>query len=218
MTMPAALPYVFPFAVFLFLLALRPHVPLGAAEYPAWTVIIALSLLVSRRVLSFRLQKPVGSVVVGIAVFGIWIAPELIWPGSHSHWLFQNALLGEWRSSFPEPFRNQTAILALRFLRAAALVPILEELFWRGWLMRWLIAPRFEQVPLGSYSRFSFWATAVLFAIEHGPLWDVGLLAGIAYNLWMLRCRRLGDCILAHAVTNACLSAYVVAAGRWEYW
>lgn len=218
MTMSAALPYVFPFAVFLCLLMLRAVVPLGAAEYPIWLVIITLSLLVSRQVLSCRLRKPLGSVVVGIAVFGIWIAPELVWPGYRNHWLFQNAVLGEWRSSFPEPFRNDPWLLTLRFIRAAALVPVLEELFWRGWLMRWLIAPRFEQVPLGAYSPFSFWVTAALFAIEHGPLWDVGLLAGIAYNLWMLRCRSLEDCILAHAVTNACLSAYVVSAGRWEYW
>jgi hypothetical protein len=28
----------------------------------------------------------------------------------------------------------------------------------------------------------------------------------------------LGDLILAHAVANACLSAYVVVAGKWEYW
>jgi membrane protease YdiL (CAAX protease family) len=58
----------------------------------------------------------------------------------------------------------------------------------------------------------------VLFASEHGAYWDVGLAAGVAYNWWMVRTRSLGDLILAHAVTNLCLSVYVIAAGKWEYW
>jgi hypothetical protein len=84
--------------------------------------------------------------------------------------------------------------------------------------MRWIINPDFEKVPLGAYARGAFWITAVLFATEHGPLWDVGLAAGIAYNWWIVRTRSLGDCILAHGVTNACLSGFVIAAGRWQYW
>ena len=76
------------------------------------------------------------------------------------------------------------------------LVPVLEELFWRGWLMRWLIRPDFEAVRLGTYTHYSFWVTAALFAAEHGPYWDVGLLAGIIYNWWMVRTGRLADCIV----------------------
>ena len=45
-----------------------------------------------------------------------------------------------------------------------------------------------------------------------------GLLAGILYNWWMIRTRSLGDCILAHAVTNAALSVFVIVFRRWEYW
>jgi len=59
------------------------------------------------------------------------------------------------------------------------------------WLMRWLISPQFEKVPLGAYQAGAFWITAVLFASEHGPYWDVGLVAGVAYNWWMVRTRSL---------------------------
>ena len=59
---------------------------------------------------------------------------------------------------------------------------------------------------------------AGLFAVEHGPYWDVGFATGILYNWWMVRTKSLGDLILAHGITNACLSGYVVAAGKWEYW
>ena len=84
--------------------------------------------------------------------------------------------------------------------------------------MRWLIAPDFRRVPMGACTAASFWIVALLFASEHGSFWDVGLAAGIVYNWWMVRTRSLGDLILAHAVTNGCLSLYVVAAGKWQYW
>ena len=51
---------------------------------------------------------------------------------------------------------------------------------------------------------------AALFASEHGSYWEVGLAAGILYNWWVVRTRNMADCILAHAVTNAILSAYVL--------
>ncbi len=98
------------------------------------------------------------------------------------------------------------------------LVPIIEELFWRGWVMRWLIDRDFTKIPLGTYLPSAFWITAVLFASEHGPYWEVGLAAGVIYNWWMLRTRSLADCILAHAITNGALAVYVVTAGAWRYW
>lgn len=64
----------------------------------------------------------------------------------------------------------------------------------------------------------AFWIVALLFASEHGSYWDVGLATGIIYNAWMVRTKSLGDLILTHAVTNLCLSLYVIAAGKWEYW
>jgi hypothetical protein len=104
-------------------------------------------------------------------------------------------------------------------LTTAAVVPVIEELFWRGWLMRWLIDSRnFEKVPIGTYQWAAFWLVAVLFAAEHGPYWEVGLLAGIAYNYWLTRTRNLADCILAHAVTNAALGIFVLGTGEWQYW
>jgi uncharacterized protein len=95
---------------------------------------------------------------------------------------------------------------------------VLEELFWRAWLMRWLINTDFLRVPLGAYTPFAFWLTAILFASEHGPYWDVGLVAGVIYNWWMIRSKSVADCILAHATTNAALSGYVLTTGQWQYW
>ena len=84
--------------------------------------------------------------------------------------------------------------------------------------MRWLIDTDFERVPLGRYGAFAFWLTAILFASEHGPYWDVGLITGVIYNLWIIRTKSVADCILMHAVTNAILSWYVIGQGQWQYW
>jgi CAAX prenyl protease-like protein len=139
-------------------------------------------------------------------------------PGYRNAPAFSNAITGKLHSSLKPAEIGSQWILFWRTLRAVTIVPIVEELFWRGWLMRWLIQPDFQRVRLGTYAPVAFWVTAILFASEHGPYWDVGLATGIIYNLWMLRTRSIADCILMHAVTNAALSSYVIAGSQWQYW
>lgn len=213
----AAVPYVAGFAVFLLLLALGSAAPPLASPAVRVAALALLLALVARPVLDLRPSSPAGSVLVGLAVFSVWIAPDLIWPGYRDHWLFQNALTGR-LAILDEPAHSDAWFLLFRVLQAVFVVPIVEELFWRGWLMRWLIDADFERVRLGSYTPLSFWLTAALFASEHGPHWDVALAAGFAYNAWMIRTRRLADAILAHAATNAALCVYVIGWGKFEYW
>lgn len=214
-----SLPYVAGFVVFLALVALHSVAPLPdlADQIVRLAVVGAVIVLVSRPVLDLRIHRFAASALIGVAVFLLWIAPDLLFPGYRNSVLFHNPLTGAAQSSLSAG-RTSPAVLALRTLRAAIVVPIVEELFWRAWLMRWLAAPDFRKIPLGAYHASAFWTVAVLFASEHGPYWDVGLMAGIVYNWWMTRAKSLGDLILAHAITNACLSAYVIAAGKWEYW
>jgi len=216
----AAVPYVAPFVIFLALIGLSHLWPMPALadEILRLVVMLAVLSLVARPVMNFRMQNWGASVLVGVAIFILWIAPDLLFVQYRSLFLFDNSVVGTARSSLTEAARHDVPVLFLRTLRAVAIVPIVEELFWRGWLMRWVINNDFERVPLGAYSALSFWAVALLFASEHGPYWDVGLVAGILFNWWMIRTKSLGDLILAHAVANACLSGYVIAAGKWEYW
>jgi CAAX prenyl protease-like protein len=215
-----SIPYVGPFVLFLVLLMTAEYLrPLGAWEYPLRVIILSAALiLLSRHVIDLRVRSFVPSVAVGVAVFGIWIAPDLLFPGYRDSILFSNPITGTLKSSVDEVLRSDPMVLVFRTVRAVLLVPIIEELFWRGWLMRWLINPDFRQVPLGAYTAQAMIVSAALFASEHGPYWDVGLIAGLIYNWWMIRTKSLGDCILAHAVTNGVLSAYVIATGAWQYW
>ncbi len=180
-------------------------------------VIVALWVF-SRGVLDFRARSAVWSALLGVAVFVVWVAPDWLSAEYRHSILFENPLTGAARSSLSGAARQDPVTLAMRTFRAVALVPIAEELFWRGWLMRWLVAPEFSRVGLGVYRPFSFALTAILFASEHGPYWDVGLITGIIFNLWMIRQKTLGDMFIAHASANACLSAYVIAFEKWEYW
>jgi CAAX prenyl protease-like protein len=126
--------------------------------------------------------------------------------------------MGHVGSSLQPEALTSGSILFWRTLRAATVVPIAEELFWRAWLMRWFSNHDFQKIPLGTYAPLALWLTAIFFGAEHGPYWDVGLLTGIVYNFWMIRSKCLGDCVLMHAVTNLLLSLYVIAYGQWQYW
>lgn len=207
-------------ALFLAFLALQNQLKaLGPAEFPLRVAILAVFLwAVSRHVISFRVSRLLGSIAIGVAVFVVWIAPDVLFPGYRQHWLFSNSLLGTVSTAIPQGLELDPLVLVFRTIRAAILVPIIEELFWRAWLMRWLIRPDFESVPLGTYEPKSFWIVAALFAVEHGPYWDVGLIAGVIYNAWMVRSKSLGDLILAHGVTNLILSLYVIFLRQWQYW
>ena len=214
-----ALPYVVPMAGLLLLLAVGDKLGLGPWEYAVRVVLLAgLLWFFSRSRVDLRAPHWVGSVLVGTAVFVIWIGPDVLWPGYRHHWIFNNPLTGAPKSSVPEEWRGLPVVVTGRALRAIVFVPIIEELFWRGWMMRWLINPRFERVALGTFTPYAFWTSAVLFASVHGAYWEVGLIAGVVYNWWMVRTRSLGDCTLAHAVTNALLTTYVFTAGQWQYW
>jgi len=215
----ATLAWIGPFVVFMLWLAVDKYLPLAnpAKELLRDTVIIAAIVGFSRRVLPTRAPQWRASIALGIAVCALWIAPDTLIPGWRSHWLFQNSVTGRVTTSIP-PASLTPLMLVLRTARAALLVPILEELFWRGWLPRWIQSSRFDRVPIGQYTPLAFWATAALFAAEHGPFWEVGLLTGVIYNWWMRRTRSLGDLVLVHAVTNLTLSLFVIVTGRWAFW
>jgi uncharacterized protein len=214
-----ALPYVAPFVAFVGIMALERAAGIPAQwAYPIRLLaVIGITMWLTRRVLDLRPSQPLLSVLLGIAVFAVWVGPDVVFH-YRGHWLFENAIAGKAASSLPAGLKSNWPFIALRFLGATLVVPVVEELFWRGWLMRWMIAADFRRVPLGTYAPAAFWLTAVLFASEHGPYWEVGLLAGILYNWWLVRTKNLADCILAHAVTNGVLSAYVLATDQWQYW
>lgn len=212
--------YLLPFALFLLMLAVVGRLPIKPnIAGPLWFVVfIPVCLVCWPKQFSIVPRNWVGSIGIGLLVFAIWIAPDVLIREYRNLPLFSNGILGQVHSSLPPESLHSPWVLSWRTARAALIVPVVEELFWRAWLMRWLINPDIAHVRLGTYAPLAFWFTAVLFASEHGPYWDVGLVAGVIYNWWMVRTKSLADCVLMHAITNAVLSGYVIATGNWQYW
>jgi CAAX prenyl protease-like protein len=108
-------------------------------------------------------------------------------------------------------------LVALRIAGAALVVPVMEELFWRSFLMRWIDTADFQTVEPSQVTIKSVLITSVLFGFEHN-LWLAGIVAGVAYSALYMRHRTIWSPILAHAVTNGLLGIWVVYTGSWSYW
>lgn len=205
------LPYVAPFALFVELTGLQPYVPGGVTwVYPAKTALTGLLILgVWRWLVPYGDWSALIAVAIGLLVLVLWILPEGLYP-----------LLGETTIFDPyQHFSGPQAIvwIGFRLIGAVLVVPIAEEFFWRGFLIRWLVRPDFRTVAPGTFTWLSFLITSGLFAVEHAH-WLVGLMAGIAYNLLWYRTRSLKACILAHGVSNLGLGVWVLSTGQWSFW
>ncbi len=153
-------------------------------------------------------QEGLLTVGAGLGVYALWVRMD--WP-----WAIQGEL------SEYNPFVAGSTlgiILAgIRLFGASVIVPVMEELFWRSFLIRYIIHANFETVRLGTFTIGSFAATMVLFGLEHN-LWLAGMMAGACYNgLWYWT-GRLWPCIIAHAITNLVLGVHVLTTGEWYWW
>lgn len=105
----------------------------------------------------------------------------------------------------------------VRIAGAALVVPVMEELFWRSFLMRWIEHPDFMRTDPARIGLKAFAIAAVLFALAHS-LWLAGLFAGIVYSLLYMRSGTLWSAVIAHAVTNGILGVWIVYTGNWGFW
>jgi uncharacterized protein len=167
------------------------------------------------------------ALLVGVAVFVVWVLPETDWvgrlaPGFRETYL-RYFVLPPWSVTAPpetSPFAPQVAgwgLTLMRLIGSAFVIAVIEEYFWRGWLYRWLLARNFLKVDLGRWDTGMFIATCAVFAVEHMQ-WAVGFLAGVAYLWLMIRTRDLWAAILAHVVTNFLLGVYVIVFDKYEFW
>jgi exosortase E/protease (VPEID-CTERM system) len=107
--------------------------------------------------------------------------------------------------------------LIARIVGSSVVVPVVEELAFRGYLLRRLIDADFTAVSPRQFTVSSFLISSVVFGMLHGR-WLAGILAGMVYALAQYRRGQLTDAIVAHATTNGLLAAYVVIFGHWVFW
>jgi CAAX prenyl protease-like protein len=94
---------------------------------------------------------------------------------------------------------------------------VAEELAFRGYLLRRLIDAEFTKVSPKHFTAPSFLVSSVAFGALHGR-WLAGILAGMIYAAAQYRRGQIPDAIVAHAVTNGLLAAYVLVFGHWAFW
>ncbi|MDR1305632.1 MAG: CAAX prenyl protease-related protein [Verrucomicrobiales bacterium] len=209
---------VVPFAVFIGLLALE-LVPLTArvdaryVVYPLQTLVCAGLLWRYWRFYQFNGIKNVGFTVgIGVLVFVLWIAPQVFLGVAPRVAGFNPNVLAE----APLLYWGN---LTMRFLRLVVVVPLIEELFWRGFLLRYLIGSPVDKIPFGKFTWWSFLLVSVGFMLEHqGADYAAALVTGALYNWVAYRTKSQGSCVLAHAVTNLLLGIYIMVSGQWGFW
>ena len=122
----------------------------------------------------------------------------------------------------PEAFDSVlTRFIAIlfRMLGASLIVPLIEELVWRSFLMRYLIKKDFLGVSIGTYAHLAFWGTVIAFTLVHRMWeWPVAFITGILYGLYLVKTKNLIGCIIAHSVTNLGLAFYVLITKQWYFW
>lgn len=217
----AAFARCIPFFVFMAFLALRGYLPadLGLDArwiYGAQTVVVAGLLAYYWRGYGELARQNLPdaretgwAVVVGIAVFAIWIQLDAPW-----------MQLGSATASFvPLDAAGQPiwTLIVLRLIGAALVVPVMEELFWRSFLMRWVQHPSFERVDPQTVGMKAIVMSTFVFTLAH-TLWLAAVVAGLAYAWLYRKTGKLWTAIIAHAVTNGLLGIWVISTGRWEFW
>ncbi|MDP1619732.1 MAG: CAAX prenyl protease-related protein, partial [bacterium] len=109
------------------------------------------------------------------------------------------------------------ALVFFRLLGMVIIVPVMEELFWRSYLLRRIDAEDFLARDPRRASVYAILICTVLFASEHHQ-WFAGLLAGLVYALVYIRGRNLWLPIISHTVTNAALGWWILATDHWQFW
>jgi uncharacterized protein len=216
----AAMPRVLPFATFIvFIIFADVLARFGAHAnamrwlYPAKIALVMAMLLAWRnhyrelRVLPVRRDVFV-AVAVGAGVFALWLVLDANWMQIGTSRGFDAA---------GEDGRIDWPLVAVRAAGAAVVVPLMEELFWRSFLLRWLQQRNFLLQRPARCGLRAVGISVLLFGIEHN-LWLAGMIAGLAYTLLYMRSETLWTPILGHAVTNGLLAAWIMVTGSWTYW
>lgn len=222
------LPYIAPFMSFLALMAVGSFFE-GHQHLPwLYTLRTVGALIVS--LVFWKYFPPLGkpyillSIICAIVSAAMWVIVHK-WFAAQS-WYANTQIFG--RDADPDKYYDcfehlgrgwaLWLFLIVRIGGASIVVPIVEEIFWRGFVLRILIdSRRFERVPLGMYTFRSFIVCSLLSAAEH-PMWEVGILCWMFWNLLFYWKKSLLFMMVMHGLTNFLLYTYVVWKNDWVFW
>jgi CAAX prenyl protease-like protein len=215
--------YTLPMATFLVLLALVSALRkvgggfwLSSSEYsiyPVQTIFCGGLLIWFWREYELRAARQIAfTAAVALLVFALWISPQVLLgfaprPDGFNPEIFSGRPTAYWTT------------IIFRFLRLVIVVPLVEEIFWRGFLLRYFVNEKFYTVPLGTFSWLSFSVVTVGFGFAHTRAdWTPALITSALYNCLAYRTKSLTSCVLAHAITNLLLGLWIMKTRQWGFW
>ena len=186
-------------------------------------VLAAIAIGLYRRVYPRLSTNGFGlATIAGVLGFVAWIAlhhlqsmiPEIPFVSS---WLLAGSRTGFNPYSNGGPSFLQIAFVLVRLIELTIIVPVIEEVFWRGFLSRYLIDDDFQSVNPGTFTRFSFFFVTLAFASAHPEV-----LSAFAWcmliNLVYWKTHNLWSCVLMHSITNGLLGVYILMTKNWNLW
>ena len=202
-----------------------------AAEANAYTASVAAQVVAA--VVVFWLFLPVWldhfpfrvtwhGLAVGVVGYLLWVGICSLEPERSFLSLFGWEKYWGSRTAF-DPFTkidsdlHRTLFLALRFSTLALIVPIAEELFLRGFLVRWIEDDNLKSVRFDNLSWMAIIAPTAVSVLTHPEI--IAAIVWFSLVTWlMIHTKKFWNCVLAHMVTNLLLGIHVLATGSWELW
>jgi len=209
-----ALARVLPFAVWVVLTALQGRFGAESAYwiYAAKAVVCAILVWAVWPLLSeWKFDASFNAAAVGFISFGVWVGLEGVYPklGTSPGW------------SPPNQFGAGSALalffVGVRLAASVLIVPIIEEVFFRSFLYRFLADKNFLEIPLNRMLPGPWLVTSVLFGLEHHE-WLPGIITGFLLQGLVIRSGGIGAAVTAHALANLFLGLHVVWKGAWHFW
>lgn len=236
--------HVLPLAVFMLLTGVPEALRIANSElpwyrqapehwvYPLQTIFVGGLLLFFRKHYRLVPWRGLGfATLLGVVGIALWIAPAWLF----EQWAAAGKTLPEWTSWLgfverkegfnPEVLAAwpswQGASIGMRFVRLVVIVPLIEELFWRGFLMRYVRAGDLDwpQVPFGSHAWRVYGIVTVLVMLVHNPADYFAAFVWGSLVYWVaVRTKSLGACVVMHAVANLLLGIYILQTRQWGFW
>lgn len=226
-------PYLVPYGVFIVLTALADQLPAWRSGlYIVKVLAVAWALWHYRKAyteLRFRFSPELlVAAAAGVLVIVAWIGLDPYYPqtskelSDYVDWDARSFSHPDRAQGQFDPFDDAQGVpplvaIVFRVLGAVLLVPIFEELFVRSWLMRVVVREQFWEVPVGVFTHLSFWVGTAAMALSHHE-WLAAIVCSAAFNLLLYWKRDILLCIVAHAVANAALAAWVLMTHQWYWW
>jgi CAAX prenyl protease-like protein len=211
------LPYVAPMILFIGMTYAESKFPEQYVQlYIAKVIVVLAALILFRstwREIKFDSKWILPSVFIGVALCAAWIGIERSVQYKH--------FLGE-RPGF-DPLTQidsdamRAVFLSFRFFGLVFLVPVMEEIFWRSFLLRFITRPDFLALKVGEFSMNALLIGSALFALSH-PEWLPAVIFALAISLWLKYTKSLFACIVVHLVTNLALGVWVITQRDWVFW